>query len=352
MPTMKRQQFRHRWIYIILGAIITLGLLTWALRGVSPIVIWSAIQTVRWEWLALSLLTYLASFVVRAHRWGILLDARHKPGSFKVRLSAIFIGFAGNAILPASAGEMVRVAVLHRFSKFPFGVIIGSIFTERLLDAAIAFLFLFIPLLAGELANPAGLRTLPIGWIGAALAMLCVAFLVAANHPEAIAHLTATLSCKVGLERFSSRIGTAVRSILEGLAALRYPKRGIFAILESVLIWSLTALTYWTGLLAFGITSPGLIGAFFMQSVVALAIALPSSPGYVGPFEAAIRFSLSLYAVSPNTIIAYALTLRLLMFVSLTLIGYAIAAHLGLSKADFIPTKTASLDDTSEPISR
>jgi uncharacterized protein (TIRG00374 family) len=327
---------KRRWIYLLLGTVITLSFLAWAFRGISPNLVWQALRGARLEWLGFGLVTYLASFVVRAHRWGTLLGAYHDPGSFKIRQAAVFIGFAGNAVLPASAGEVVRVAVLHRSAGVPFGVALGSIFAERLLDAAVAFLFLLTPLLPGISSSRAGVGNLPIGWIGLFLALFCTSFLIAANYPDAIAGIAERLSRSIGLGKSSTRIGTGVRSLLGGLAALRHPQRGIVAVLESVVVWSLTALTYWAGLLAFGITAPGVMGAVFIQSLVALAIALPSSPGYLGPFEAAIRFGLGIYAVPPDTIIAYALTLRLLMFISLTSIGFGIAARMGLSGADFI----------------
>jgi len=102
-------------------------------------------------------------------------------------------------------------------------------------------------------------------------------------------------------------------------------------------MWGLLATTYWAGMHAFGITSPGVTGVLFVQSVAALGIAIPISPGYVGPFEAAVRFALGAYAIPTDTIVAYALTLHVLMVTSLITIGLGLTVRLGLSEADFTP---------------
>lgn len=335
----------HRWLYGLLGLIITIAFLAWALRGVSPAVVWQAVQKSQGQWVLLGLITFIGSFSIRARRWGTLLGAHHDPGSFKIRQSAVFIGFAGNAILPAHAGEVIRSLILHRFGGVPLGAALGSIFAERLLDAMVAFLLLLTALLAiTQAGNSGGVETLsfaslPVGWITLVLAIACVIFLSAARWPSAIAEFVGKVSRVIGLGRYAPRIVEIVRGLLSGLEALRYPQRGIMAVIESFCIWGMTGMTYWFLMLAFGINTPGPMGALFVQGVVALAIAIPSSPGYLGPFEAAIRFGLGLYAIPPDAIVAFAITLRILMFFSLTAIGFFLATRLGLSWHDFIQSK-------------
>lgn len=343
MATMRpTSSANRRWLYVLVGTVITISLLAWALRGTSPMSVVQAIQQAKAEWLGLGLGTFLASFSVRAVRWGTLLGAHRHPGGFGIRQSAIFIGFAGNCLLPANAGEVIRSFVLHRFGRVPLGAALGSIFAERLLDAVIAFLFLLTPLLPVTQSHHAGLGSLPLGWIGGVLVVVCAAFLVAARWPDEIAQFAGRVSRLIGLGRWTHQIVATLRAVLSGLDALQYPRRGITAVIQTVCIWSLTGITYWSVMIAFGITSPGVIGALFVQSVASLAIALPSSPGYFGPFEAAIRFALQVYAIPPDTIVAYAIALRILMYVSLTTIGLAIAMRLGLSWKDFIPQPPTS----------
>jgi uncharacterized protein (TIRG00374 family) len=327
----------RRGFRTLLGITFTVVLLAWALRGVSPGAVWDAVRDANWAWIGLGLVAFLASFAVRAWRWGTLLSSHGTASNFSIRHSAIYIGFAGNCVLPAHAGEIARAGAIHRFGGVPFGTAVGSIFCERLLDALAVFTFLLLPVAAGALQPETRerLEVLHLSWMGVALATVVLAFLAAARWPQHIAYLVGRTVRLVGLRTIEKRVVAIVRSVLDGLEALRQPARGAVAVLQSFAIWGLTGLTYWAVLLAYGITSPGFLGGLLVQSVAALGIALPSTPGYFGPYEAAIRLALDAYRIPSDAIVAYALTVHLLIYVSVTTIGFALAARLGLSWGDY-----------------
>jgi glycosyltransferase 2 family protein len=332
MSSVKPNATNRYRLSLFLALTVTVFLLIWALRGLSIASFWTAIKTVQFPWLGLGLCTFIASYSVRAWRWGTLLSTRQDPGSFRLRQAAVFIGFAGNAVLPASAGEVIRAGLLHRLSHIALGTVIGSIATERLLDAAIALILLLLNL-------PLPLHTthfdrMPLVAMGLVVLLTCGIFLVAANHPDAIARCMGKVGALLGLRKQQAKITHGMQSLLSGLDALRKPRYAILAVVQTFLIWSLTAVTYWASFLAFDIPKPGLSGAFFLQSMVSLAIVLPSSPGYVGPFEAAIRFGLEFYNVASGTIIAFALTLRILALFGLATMACLCTAQLGLSRQD------------------
>lgn len=324
----------RNWFYLCLGTAVTIVLLSWALRDVSLPAVGAALSRTRWEWLLLGWIAYLASYWVRAWRWGTLLAVNNRSGRFSSRLAAIFIGFGANSVLPAYMGELVRAAVLNRRDRVSLEVAIASIFAERLLDIGVVFLFLLLPLWVGALPERS-MQGLPLGLIGAALIITWAIFVIGASFPRQIAHRIGQVCGKMGLERFRVRIVSLVSEFLSGLSALRQPGRTLRALVETACIWGLNAITYWAGLVAFGIVAPGVWGALFTQSATALAIAIPSTPGYVGPFEAGIRFALGLYAVPVDLTIAYAIALRFLMYVTIPVIAVVVAARLGFSKNDF-----------------
>ncbi len=325
----------RRWLYICAITAIAIIMLAWAGRGVSFDLLFQAWQQAQVEWLGFALLIFLASYPVRAKRWGTLLGVKRNPASFGSRLGAIFIGFACNCILPGRVGELVRALVLHRQSKIPLGTVVGSIFTARLLDALIAFILLLGSILAIAQSGTTTLAALPLKFITLVLVFFCIAFLLAAWYPEVILKLVGSICPKIGLARWRDSIVATLSSILTGLDVFKYPQRSVMAIVETFCIWGMMGATFWFCAIAFGIISPGFIGSLFVQSVVALAIVVPSSPGYLGTFEAGVRFGLEVYQVAPGVILAYALTLHLLMNASLTTIGLAIAIKKGLSWKDF-----------------
>jgi glycosyltransferase 2 family protein len=332
----------QRSLSLFLGTLITLVSVAWALRGISWGNVWQALRSARPEWIALAVLVFCCAVSLKAKRWGTLLGGRDQASPFKIRQAAVYIGFAGNCILPASGGEVLRTMILNRYGKVPLGAVVGSLVAERLLDLVTVFFLLLVPLFTQTVLTHQGARHLSLGWLGLGIAVLTLGIWNAANRPKAIAQGIGILLQRFGLKRFSSRIAAGIEALLQGLGALRHPRRCLYAILESFCIWLLTGLTYWFCLLAFDIQTPGWLGALFTQSLVALAIALPSSPGYLGPFEAAIRFSLSFYAVAPDLVISFALTLRLLMLGSLMSVAWLLALQLGLSSADLKLVKQRS----------
>ena len=340
----------RRWLYIFLVTAIALIMLAWAVRGVSLKLLVEAWRQAQIGWLGCALIVFLASYVVRAKRWGTLLGKKHYPSSFGTRLGAIFIGFGCNCILPGRVGELIRALVLHRQSKVPLGKAVGSIFTARLLDALIAFILLLGSIAAIARSGSTIMINLPLELITFVLVFFCTAFLLAAWYPKVILRIVGRICPKIGLGRWSDSIVATIGSILTGLDVFKYPRRCLSAIVETFCIWGMMGATFWFCAIAFGIISPGYIGSLFLQSVVALAIVVPSSPGYLGTFEAGIRFGLELYQIAPGVIVAYALTLHLLMNASLTIIGGAIAMKQGLSWQDFMAVKSGISKSLSSPI--
>jgi uncharacterized protein (TIRG00374 family) len=244
-------------------------------------------------------------------------------------LAAIFIGFGANSVLPAYAGEFIRAGVLYQLDGVPVEAAVGSIFVERLLDIGVVFIFLLLPIWLKALPIGSNLSSLPIGWLGSVIVLAWAMLIAGASFPDRIANISGAIAQVCGLGRFKFRVVSLVTGFLSGLKALRQPQRSLIALLETILIWGLNAITYWTGLIALGVMEPGLPGALFTQSMTALAIALPSTPGYVGPFEAGIRFSLNIYQVSPDVAVAYAILLRFLMYVTIPVIAVFVAFKLG-----------------------
>jgi glycosyltransferase 2 family protein len=324
----------RRWLTLAVGTAVTVVLLYWAFRDVSWGAVWASLRTAHWGWLLLAWMAHLSVYWARAWRWGTLLSASTAPGRFSTRLNASFIGFGAASVLPAYAGEFVRAAVLYRFDRVPISAAVGSIFAERLLDVGMVFLLLLLPLSLGLLPTHSGLSQFPIETISIVILMVWALFLLGAIFPRAIANSAGSSMTLVGLGQFQKAVTTKVYSFLQGLSVLRQPQRSGLALVQTALGWVLNGITYWAGLIAFNITEPGIPGAFMTQSLSALAIALPASPGYIGPFEAAIRFALGIYAIPADTALAYALALRVLMYVTIPIIALGIATRLGFSQSD------------------
>jgi uncharacterized membrane protein YbhN (UPF0104 family) len=89
-----------------------------------------------------------------------------------------------------------------------------------------------------------------------------------------------------------------------------------------VLSWTLAGVEYWLVLRAF-IPSGVPLWATFMLTMTLLGVAVPSSPGYIGVFEATGFLALSVFGVQSDTALTAKLSLHAMVFSIATALGAA-----------------------------
>ena len=115
----------------------------------------------------------------------------------------------------------------------------------------------------------------------------------------------------------------------QGLAVLKSPTRLAGVVAWSVVLWLVNALSFYLAFFAFDLPV-SYTGAVVLQGVLAFGIAVPSAPGYVGPFEAVITAVLALYGIGASQAVAYAVGYHLTTFVPITVLGVWSATRTGL----------------------
>ena len=121
-------------------------------------------------------------------------------------------------------------------------------------------------------------------------------------------------------ERLAGKLVALVEGVRHGLSVLRSPARLSAVVGWSLVLWLVNALSFYVAFLAFDIPA-GFAAALLLQGVLVLGIAVPSTPGYVGLFEGAIKAVLLLFAVAPDRAVAYAVTYHVTTFVPIVLLG-------------------------------
>jgi glycosyltransferase 2 family protein len=312
----------RRSLSLLIAAAVTIGLLSWAIKDLNGAQVWTLLLRSHPGWLLLGLVAYIVTCLLRGWRWGIVLGASCDPGSLGGRCAAFFIGCAASAVLPSAVGDVLRVSILHRRDRVPVEPTIGSIMAEKLLDIVVVF-----GLLLATLRPHNGL---PLVQMGTGLTIACLVFWLAARSPKQIGRWLEQAGQGLGQVQMGRKVGAMATQLLLGLAAFRQLGRLTAALGVTLLGWLTNGLTYWAVQLALDLQGPGLSGALATQSLTAFAIALPSSPGYIGPFEAAVRLGQGLYGVVGEPAIAVALLLRLIMYVVTPLLGLGLALVLGV----------------------
>lgn len=322
----------------MLGIAISVALLWWAFKDEDFGKIVAELKLADPWWFILSVIAATAVFWPRAWRWKTLLEPVSAGTTFQSRFRATTIGFMGNNLLPARIGEFARVFALSRLEKVPLVAGLGSLVIERLFDAVFVVGLLFVALALPGVPDIGAVRGANLTAIANTLAVLiAVAFVMGTLlviFPKRSVGFFERYIARILPRAVRRPIVDALEAFLSGLAILRSPRLVASATLQSAGLWLFNALGFYLGFKAFGIDVP-FSGALLLQSVIALAVSVPSGPGFFGLFEAGALLVLNqLYHIETELVLAFALGFHLGGFIPVTLIGLFYAWRLGISLRD------------------
>ena len=135
---MKKWQF---W----LGVLISVLFIWFALRGLRLDEFWGAVQKANYWWLLPGIAVYFVGVWVRAWRWHYLLGPIKKIPT-KTMFPITTIGYMGNNIYPARAGEVLRAVILKRKEGVSVSASLATIIVERIFDGVVMLAFVFVNL--------------------------------------------------------------------------------------------------------------------------------------------------------------------------------------------------------------
>jgi len=272
----------------------------------------AAFSQVRLLNLAGAVLLTVLSLMTRARSWQILLNHRT---TLRQAFFIINEGYLLNNLFPLRAGELGRAVFMGQASRLgPFHVL-STIIIERAFDLAMAAILLLttLPLALGmDWARPVAIVTLIAVAIG-----LGVLYWMARSQ-EKVKVIVEKLGRRWPvIERLAApRIG----SLLDGLSALTSPAAFLSSLFWIAASWAMWVLIYYIMLIPI-VPEAKLWWAAFADGVLALGIAVPSAPGALGVFEAALVGALTLLGVPTSSALAYAILMHFVQFVSTGLLG-------------------------------
>jgi uncharacterized membrane protein YbhN (UPF0104 family) len=322
----------------LLGLAVTAVFLWWTLRDVSLSHAWDQALAADPWWMAASVLVATLVFVPRAMRWKVLLKPTGRAGSFDSRFGGVCIGAMANNLLPVRLGEFARAFAFSRVEPVGVSAAFGSVVAERVFDGLVLAGFLAVALAVpgSPLADGNGadlVRRLAVGG-GLVFGIAGLGLWGVVRWPrKALGWFEATLGRLLSPD-LTDRGLDLLASFIDGLGALHQPAVFFRTLTWTVVVWIVHAVSIWLGLLAFEITAPGFSGALFVQALIGFAVAIPSSPGFFGPFEAATRFGLGVYGVEVVSAVSFAGAYHVLTFLPVTLIGVWYAHRIGLRWAE------------------
>ncbi len=260
-------------------------------------------------------LTVLATILFLLARGMAVKTLLEDKVSFRQGFFAVNIGYFLNNIFPLRMGEVGRAVMLGQASGLRTMHVLSTIIIERAFDLAIAagLMLSTLPLaLEMDWARPVAMITLAV-----VVAMLAAMYF-AARYRDTVHNWVHWLGKRIPL--IDRLLLPQMDALLRGLAVLVQPKRFLLSLFWIGLSWLIAVLEYYVLLLSLEPNAPLWWGAF-VDSVLALGIAVPSAPGAIGVFEAAVVGAMSILGFTPEQGLAYAVIVHFQQWVITAVLG-------------------------------
>ncbi len=310
----KGAESRLRSWSFVLGAVVSLICLVWAVGVLDWAAVARAFADTNLLWISLGVAIVLFSILARLARWAALLYPRHFRRNNL--LAAMLIGQMLNYFAPARTGDLTRAYLLGYTEGESKLRALGTIALEKLWDiwtllALVGFLFVFM--------------ALPDWLVVPARGLAFVSLLVAVLIGLAIRFRARTTFWVAWLGRYLPshlhvRIQQSADRLLDGFDGLRRPRILFWSAVWSAVTWILGSLSNHAVLLAFGLSVP-FTASIMLMVVLQIGVAVPSLPGRVGLYEAMVILVLALFGIDRDTAFAAGLALHVVSFVPPILLG-------------------------------
>ncbi|MGH2588447.1 MAG: lysylphosphatidylglycerol synthase transmembrane domain-containing protein, partial [Dehalococcoidia bacterium] len=272
-------------------AAVSLALVAGVIWWTGPEDVLQAVRDADPRWLAAAVAVFAVVPAIHGVRWWVLL---RPVGRIPLR-EAVLVMLAAKAvglILPLRAGALLQVQLLGRRYELNRGAVAGTLVLEAAIDA-VCFLILFVvaaPLIGG------GQYVTAVVWATAGVVILVLLALFLLARPPAAA---------LSGDGMRAPLFRLVRSVREGLRALRSPGALAAAVVLTFSDWFLAVIGYALAGRALGLDAS--FGDYLLVEIVAnLAGAIPFTQSGIGAFEVAASQILSARGVPENLAGAFA----------------------------------------------
>jgi glycosyltransferase 2 family protein len=255
-------------------------------------------------WLAAAVALYALATLIRSERWHWILSVTGIKTDRVDCYALTTVGYMGNNVLPARAGEALKVVLLSSRCGASKRVVVGSVIAERILDLT-ALAAIFIVVVYGVLSS----TVLPN------------------NHPVLIAGagLVFLAACAVALwflreHHVLERAREWMRPMADSPRALM-SRAGLVLLGVTFVLWTCESTVYWTVARSVDVHF-SITGALYLVALTNFVAALPAAPGSIGTFDAAVAFGARRLGATGSEAVSYLILLRFVLYVPITLVGF------------------------------
>jgi uncharacterized membrane protein YbhN (UPF0104 family) len=292
----------RRWGGIVVSLVAVASVAYWAARQEPPRI---PTDPEHLFYLAAAVGLYGVATLLRGWRWHQILQrlgAGHRTAD---AYGLVTVGYMGNTVLPARGGEVLRTVLLAGRSTTGKREVVGSIISERALDA-VSLAVLFAAL------TWAGIAGSPLGERPALLAVGVLALLGVSIWAYLRARRRGRLD---GIARRLRPFVLASRPLLG--------RAGVTLLLVTIVVWMLEGTIFFLVGRSLALET-SIMEGLFLVVLSAVAALIPAGPGYIGTFDASLVFGLHAIGVTGGQAVGFVLLVRFVLFVPITLVGLVV----------------------------
>jgi uncharacterized membrane protein YbhN (UPF0104 family) len=265
-------------------------------------------------WIAGATLAIFGSAVIRIHRWHRMLRPTANA-RFSVCARVFLTSVAANNIMPFRIGDFMRIFTYSSDLGASSSVILSTVILEKLLDVFTLVAF-FVLTMGGGYGFPSHHVKV------VAVALLCIAGV------GLLVMVLGARTLEVPLRGVFAKLPTGPKvAKLENWLFLAFDAirgigmRGMVALLgESFAAWTCEGMIFVSIAKIIGL-STDLRGPWQAFSSSNLSYLVPSSPGGLGPFEAAVKTAMMSHGMNASVAVLYGIVVHAVVLIALTLAG-------------------------------
>jgi uncharacterized protein (TIRG00374 family) len=252
--------------------------------------------------LAVGLVVQLILIWIRSIRWAMAIRGATGRPVYRA-LSASIIGFAGNVLLPARLGELLRAGVIDKHNQIGRSVALTTVALTQLFDLlSLVGYFLLISIWSTSLRAAHLWR---IGLLGMLIILVLGSLVALQQKVKLLRAVLFPIHDKLP-EALKQYITPYTELFVKGLSVLGQGRLLGGLLLLTITVWGLeTASTYWI-LQAFHIQATLLMAAMLVV-LLTLSFVVPITPGNIGIAQAVSVFLLATFGVTPASALAYSI---------------------------------------------
>lgn len=331
-------------IQMLVGISVSGSMLYLAFKDVDLVALRESFAQVAWWPLVPFLLTMAVHLFLRSLRWRYLLPAAQtKQPSLRMLFDSMILGNLATFLLPFRLGEFIRPLVLSRWTEYSFASSFISVVIERFFDlSAVLVSFAVLVQLLPDLPQWLHLAAYSLGAVSIGLMVFLAGGCLFPVLIEKIVRICVTPLPRALREFVVKFTG----DLLLGARVIKTPSRLLAVIILTAGVW-LTAYLQFNALLYMFPYNTSFLLSVALGVFVALAIALPSAPGFVGVFQVGCVAACNLFQYPLAAAQVYSLIVHALTYLVIIVIGFWLITVHDLNLFELKRAAERGPDDTS-----